>query len=70
MDMERTDSQSGGSDRIERLEGQYFGKYRGVAIDNKDPQQLGRLRVWVPSLFPTEANAVPDTESPSVSDWA
>ncbi|HEY0502502.1 MAG TPA: phage baseplate assembly protein V [Lysobacter sp.] len=70
MNMERSDPRSAGSDRIERLEGQYFGKYRGVVIDNKDPQQLGRLRVWVPSLFPVEGNAQPDTDSLSVSDWA
>lgn len=70
MNMEQTPTPSAGGDRIERLEAQYFGKYRGVVIDNKDPQQLGRLRVWVPSLFPTEDDAEPDTESPSVSDWA
>ncbi len=70
MNMERADHTNAGSDRIERLEAQYFGKYRGVVIDNKDPQQLGRVRVWVPSLFPTEGNAQPDTDSPSVSDWA
>jgi len=70
MNMERADLHSAGSDRIERLEGQFFGKYRGVVIDNKDPRQLGRVRVWVPSLFPTEENAAPDTESLSVSDWA
>lgn len=70
MDMERADLHSAGNDRIERLENQYFGKYRGVVIDNKDPQQLGRVRVWVPSLFPTEGNAQPDTDSPCVSEWA
>ena len=70
MNMERSDVHSFGSDRIERLEGQYFGKYRGVIIDNKDPLRLGRVRVWVPSLFPTEGNQTPDTDSLSVSDWA
>ncbi len=70
MNMERADIPNAGSERVERLEGQYFGKYRGVVIDNKDPQQLGRMRLWVPSLFPTVANAQPDTESLSVSDWA
>jgi hypothetical protein len=59
-----------GANRIERLENQYYGKYRGVVIANHDPQKLGRLRVWVPSLFPTEDNAPPDEDSPCVSDWA
>lgn len=59
-----------GTDRIERLENQYFGKYRGVVIANNDPLKLGRLRVWVPSLFPTDDDATPDEDSPSVSDWA
>lgn len=62
---------SAGTERVERLENQYYGKYRGVVVDNKDPDQLGRLRVWVPSLFPTEGDAAPDDpESPSVCDWA
>ncbi|AKC88291.1 hypothetical protein WQ53_08465 [Pseudoxanthomonas suwonensis] len=68
--MERADSNRTESDRIERLEGQYFGKYRGVVIDNKDPQQLGRVRVWIPSLFPVEGDRKPGTDSPAVSDWA
>lgn len=55
---------------MERLENQYFGKYRGVVIANNDPLHLGRLRVWVPSLFPTERDATPDEDSPSVTDWA
>ena len=59
-----------GNDRIERLENQYFGKYRGIVISNVDPQQLGRLRIWVPSLFPTDDNAPPDENSPCVTDWA
>ena len=59
-----------GPDRVERLENQYFGKYRGVVIANNDPQHLGRLRVWVPSLFPTDDNQPPSDESPLVTDWA
>lgn len=59
------------SDRVERLESRYFGKYRGIVIANDDPEHLGRLRVWVPSLFPREGDAVPqDPEDPSVTDWA
>jgi hypothetical protein len=59
-----------GADRVERLENQYFGKYRGIVIANADPQQLGRLRVWVPSLFPMPDDATPAEDSPCVSDWA
>lgn len=70
MNTERADLHSFGSDRIERLEGQYFGKYRGVVVDNKDPLRLGRVRVWVPSLFPTQGNQTPGRDSLSVSDWA
>lgn len=28
-----------------------FGKYRGVIADSKDPQQLGRVRVYAPDLY-------------------
>ncbi len=30
--------------------GPFFGKYRGVVINNQDPQQLGRLMVSVPDI--------------------
>ena len=33
------------------MEHRYFGKYRGLVVDNADPEQLGRLRVRVPSLL-------------------
>jgi uncharacterized protein involved in type VI secretion and phage assembly len=59
-----------GTERVERLENHYFGKYRGVVIANNDPQHLGRLRVWVPSLFPSDDNQPPSEESPLVTDWA
>lgn len=29
----------------------YFGKYRGVVIDNSDPQMLGRIKVRVPDVL-------------------
>jgi hypothetical protein len=56
--------------RLERLEGRFYGKYRGVVVDNADPEKLGRLRVWVPSLFPVPGNATPAADSTAVADWA
>ena len=35
----------------ERVEQRYYGKYRGFVVDNKDPAQLGRLRLRVPSVL-------------------
>jgi len=70
MSMDRETARDAGAERVERLENQYFGKYRGIVIANADPDHLGRLRVWVPSLFPTENNAVPTADSPAVTDWA
>jgi uncharacterized protein involved in type VI secretion and phage assembly len=29
----------------------YFGKYRGVVADNRDPEQMGRIRVKVPDVL-------------------
>jgi uncharacterized protein involved in type VI secretion and phage assembly len=37
--------------------GQYFGKYRGIVLDNVDPMQTGRLMVQVPDV----TNIVPST---------
>src|SRR4051794_35465029 len=39
---------------IERVEGKYFGKYRGVVTDNQDPDNLGRVRAKVPRLLADE----------------
>ena len=43
----------------EWLEHRYYGKYRGIVVDNKDPERLGRLTLRVPSVLGT-----------AVSDWA
>lgn len=34
-----------------QYQNKYYGKYRGFVADNDDPQQLGRLRVIVPSVL-------------------
>ena len=39
---------------IERVEGRYFGKYRGLVTDNADPDDLGRVRARVPRLLGNE----------------
>src|SRR6185436_4797932 len=30
---------------------QFFGKFRGVVTDNKDPKQIGRVRARVPDVM-------------------
>jgi uncharacterized protein involved in type VI secretion and phage assembly len=39
---------------VERVEGRYFGKYRGVVTNVDDPQNLGRLQAQVPRILGTE----------------
>jgi len=39
---------------IERVEGKYFGKYRGIVTDNADPDNLGRIKAKVPRLLSDE----------------
>ena len=39
---------------IERIEGRYYGKYRGQVTDNSDPDNLGRIKANVPSLLGSE----------------
>jgi uncharacterized protein involved in type VI secretion and phage assembly len=41
---------------IERVEGRYFGKYRGQVTDNKDPNNLGRIRARVPRVLGDETS--------------
>ena len=45
---------------IERVEGRFYGKYRAFVVDNADPEQLGRLRLRIPSVLGDEV----------VSGWA
>jgi hypothetical protein len=39
-----------------RSEGRYFGKYRGLVKDNKDPLKIGRLQVTVPAVYGMATN--------------
>ncbi len=39
---------------IERVDGRYYGKYRGHVTDNDDPDNLGRLKARVPRLLGDE----------------
>jgi hypothetical protein len=42
------------ADLVQKVERRYFGKYRGFVVDTADPQQLGRLKVTVPSVLGNE----------------
>ncbi|MFI6324348.1 phage baseplate assembly protein V [Nonomuraea sp. NPDC050556] len=43
------------ADLVQRTDRQFFGKYRGLVVDNADPERLGRLRLRVPSVTGPEA---------------
>lgn len=36
-----------------RVQGKYYGKYRGFVVDNEDPNKMGRIRLRVPSVLGT-----------------
>jgi len=36
---------------VQKVEQRYYGKYRGFVKDNEDPENLGRLKVSVPSVL-------------------
>lgn len=36
---------------IHKIERHFYGKYRGLVVDNRDPKQLGRLKLKVPSVL-------------------
>lgn len=38
----------------QEVERRYYGKYRGFVVDNDDPEQLGRLKLTVPSVLGDE----------------
>lgn len=39
---------------MQKIERRFYGKYRGFVVDNEDPEQLGRLKVKVPSVLGSE----------------
>jgi uncharacterized protein involved in type VI secretion and phage assembly len=39
------------ADLVEKTERRFYGKYRGIVIDNQDPAKLGRLKLKVPSVL-------------------
>jgi uncharacterized protein involved in type VI secretion and phage assembly len=49
MEIERTVAEL-----VRQIETRYHGKYRGLVVDNRDPEDLGRLRVQVPSVLGDE----------------
>ena len=42
------------TDLARRVRDKYYGKYRGFVASNKDPDQLGRLQLLIPSVLGTE----------------
>jgi hypothetical protein len=49
--MIRNDSEEILARLIERVEGRFFGKYRGQVIDNNDPDNLGRIKAKIPRVL-------------------
>jgi uncharacterized protein involved in type VI secretion and phage assembly len=39
------------ADLVEKIEHRFYGKYRGIVVDNQDPAKLGRLKLKVPSVL-------------------
>ena len=37
-----------------KVQQRYYGKYRGLVVDNADPEQLGRLKLQIPSVLGEE----------------
>ena len=39
------------ADLVQKIEHRFYGKYRSFVVDNADPEQLGRLKLKVPSVL-------------------
>lgn len=39
---------------VKKVEHRFYGKYRGLVVDNADPERLGRMRLRVPSVLGNE----------------
>lgn len=39
------------ADLAEKVENRFYGKYRGIVVENQDPLKLGRLKLNVPSVL-------------------
>lgn len=60
---------------FERIFGRYYGIYRGIVIDNVDPERRGRCRILIPSLghqddkdVPSDLYAIPCSTGLSVGN--
>jgi uncharacterized protein involved in type VI secretion and phage assembly len=42
------------SNLVRRIEQRFYGKYRAFVVENADPEQLGRLKLQIPSVLGTE----------------
>lgn len=50
---------------FEHLFKRYYGTYRGIVVDNEDPDGLGRVRVLVPAI----GHKTPDDVHPDIWAW-
>jgi uncharacterized protein involved in type VI secretion and phage assembly len=39
------------ADLVEKTERRFYGKYRGIVVNNQDPMTIGRLKVRIPSVL-------------------
>lgn len=53
------------SEELKYHEGRLYGIYRAYVYDNKDPDNMGRLRLCIPSALGED-----DNNEPIISDWA
>jgi Type VI secretion system/phage-baseplate injector OB domain len=49
--MDGTTTANGSADAMERDVDRFYGKYRGLVVNNQDPLQVGRLQAMVPAVL-------------------